>query len=67
MRLAVFTASPPEVVQEPLPADHAGDDRSRADPDAQLEPQMPDLADRAHRCLHVQRHPGERVCMVRPG
>src|SRR5437764_5212612 len=44
----------PEVVQEPLAADYAGHDRSRVDPDAQLEPEMADLVDRAHRGLHVQ-------------
>src|SRR5688572_29328197 len=33
----------PEVVQESLPPDHAGDDRSRVDSDAQLEREMLDL------------------------
>src|SRR5262249_25685532 len=43
----------PEVVEKPLPADHAGHDRSRVDPDPKLEPELPDRVDGAHRRLHV--------------
>src|SRR5207302_2306397 len=49
----------PEVVQEPLPADDAGDDRARVDPDAQLEPEVADAIARSGGLDHVEGEEGK--------
>jgi hypothetical protein len=54
----------PEVVEEALPADHAGHHRARIDADPELEAEVLDFVVRAHRIKHVERHVRDRASMV---
>ena len=55
----------PEVVQEPLPADDASDDRARVHPDSELEAEVPDGPAGRHRRGHVKGEAREDRGMVR--
>jgi hypothetical protein len=54
----------PEVVNEFLPAQHAGDDRSGTDTDADFQMRSIDREVAAQQVAHGNRHVGDRRCVV---
>ena len=57
----------PEVVQEPLPSDHAGDYGPGVDPDPELEAEVTDRVLRSHRLAHVDGHQRHHAGVVGRG
>ena len=65
MRLRVHRVAP-QVVEEPLAADDAGDHRAGVDADPELEVEVADGTVGARRGDHVEREQGQDTSVVRP-